>query len=158
MDTVGLLNAVEEINSFFGEGTFVDLHILNNSVVGFYKTKVVKYKNIKNEDTSYLFPTTFRLINNKIETVMTFGSVNRNFEIPKNINGTEYGTILHTLSVGNHLYKLLVGRQFIEDEDIGIQIKGFELKSFICIIEALDSIGFPFIRITNNESFSENSY
>lgn len=158
MDAVGLLSAVEEINSFFGDDTFVDLHILNNSVVGFYKTKVVKYKNIKNEETSYLFPTTFRLINNKIETFMTFGSVVRNFEIPNNINGTEYGTVLQTVSVGNHLYKLLVGRQFIEDEDMGVQIKGFELKSFVCIIEALDYVGFPFIRITNNEAINESNY
>lgn len=161
MNGVMLLSLIEEINSFFSDATndtFIDLHILNNSVVGFYKTKVIKYKNHKNEDVSYLFPTTFRLINNRIETIMTFGSVDRNFQIPKDINGTEYGTILQTVNIGNHLYKLLIGRQFLEDEDVGVQIKGFELKSFICIIEALNNIGFPFMRITNNEAIIKSTF
>jgi hypothetical protein len=143
------MNITELLSVIEGDDYFMDQHIFNNTVVGFYKTSVVKYKNVKDEDTSYLFPTTFRFIDNKIETIMTFGSVDRNFEIPRNVNGTEYGTNLQTVSVGNHLYKLLIGRQ--ENEYI-------DTKVFICIIEALDNIGFPFMRIANNESIRQNTY
>jgi hypothetical protein len=153
MNTLDLLTAIVELNSCTGN-FFIDLHIINNEVVGFYKTRVVTYRSSSDISTSYLFPTTFRLINNRIENTMTFGSVERNFTIPKGINGTDFGTTLQLMGVGNHIYKLLVGRQYIEYEDDRFPFEVFEIKSYICIIQALDSIDFPFMRIANNESIN----
>lgn len=156
MQSIELLNILEQ--SFFS-GYFIDLHIINDNVVGFYKTKEVKYKNINNEEVSYLFPTTFKTINGCIQTTMVFGSVERNFEAPR-LNGTGYGTELITLGVGTHLYKLLAGQQYIssDDEEFVFSEYGLYIKSFICIIEALDGIGFPFIRITNNSNIEKDNF
>lgn len=147
MNLIELLKQVElEIYSDF----FIDLHILNDRVVGFYKTRVVKYKNNRNQEMSYLFPTTFRVVNNNLEIVMTLGSVDRHFIVPNNINGTEFGTELDTLNVQNHLYKLLIAKQLKDKNDP----LALDIKSFVCIIEALDNIGFPFMRIEHDTSRS----
>ena len=79
MKAMDILNYME--NNYYTD-YFIDLHIVDNQVVGFYKTHSIKYKNTYNEDISYLFPITFNFINNKIETTITFGSVERNFTIP----------------------------------------------------------------------------
>ncbi len=144
MTTIELLNFVENI------GYFKDIHIVDNTVVCFYQTMVVKYKNKKNEDSSYLFPTTFRYLNNKIYTTMVFGSVERGFLIPNNVNGVGDGTELKLYSVNNHLYNLLVGENISDPNTENFEIH--MMKSYVCIIEHLDHIGFPFMRITNNNS------
>lgn len=128
---------------------FIDLHIVNNKVVSFFKTRVVKYKDTNGNDVSYLFPTTFVFNNGQIQTSMVFGSVARNFKLTRKINGTgtDTGTELSTISVESHLYKLLVANQFVTDPEYFPHIKGVNRKSFICIIEDLERIGFPFMRI-----------
>lgn len=63
MTAIDLLYYIE--NDDLTKGCFIDLHIVNNSVVGFYKTHTIKYMNIKGKEESYLFPTTFEYNNNK---------------------------------------------------------------------------------------------
>jgi hypothetical protein len=149
MNTLDLFRQVSAWNTPWtddiNDTSFVNLQIENDAVVGFYKTRVVKYKNTENEDVSYLFPTTFRVVDNVIKTTMTFGSVERNFILPSNINGVEsypdsYTMNLKTVGVGNHLYNLLIAEMY-----------GFlDTKPFVCIIEDLNNRGFPFIRITSS--------
>lgn len=164
MNVTGLLNKVEEVVSaynFIGDGKlFLDLHIIDDTVVGFYKTIEIKYNNIKNEEISYLFPTTFRWLNGKLHTTIVFGSVDRHFIIPSIDHlYTKYGMKLSTMNVSNHLYKLLIATQYIENEEDENIVNGFELKSIVNVISYLNEIGFPFMRITNNTSIKlENSY
>lgn len=157
MNTIDLFNFIEE-NKSYEFKNFVDLHIFNNQVVGFYKTRYVLYEDKNKILKSYLFPTTFEILNNTIKTTMIFGSVERNFQV-EDINGTDGGTILKTLNVGNHIYKLLVAEQFISEKDKknGFHTNGFHLKNFICIIESLSMMKFPFMRITNNDSIEKYS-
>lgn len=156
MNVIELLNFIEENQSC--SKPFEDLHIINNQVVGFYKTIYVGYKDSNDKPKSYLFPTTFELVNNRIRTTMIFGSVERNFEIKNHINGTESGTNIITLGVGNHLYKLLAAVQYNSEIDVPEHhAKGFATKPFMAIIEALDHMKFPFIRITNNDSIKNIS-
>ncbi len=132
---------------------FVDLHIVDRQVTGFYKTHVVKYKNAHNENVSYLFPTSFKWENNKLKTTMVFGSVERTFHIPQNINGTGHGTELKTVDVYPNYYKLLIAEQINTES---WRYDSLDLKPFVCIIEALCQLEFPFMRITNNHNIKSN--
>ncbi len=149
MEAIDMLNYIEnEIN--FNE-YFIDLHIMNNSVVGFYKTRAVKYDNIKGIKESYLFPTTFIFNNEKIETSMVLGSVERNFQIPVLDYSVAFETNLITSGVGYHLYKLLIAKQRLnntENELFGL----INIKAFMSAISDLEDMGFPFMRITNNKA------
>jgi hypothetical protein len=154
MDAIEILNYVE--NDFL-EGNFIDLHILNNTVVGFYKTQFLKYKDIKGNEVSYLFPITFMFNNGKMEISMTFGSVERNFQMPIDIEcfniGVDVEANLVTIGVGNHLYKLLVlkiGINNTETKEFGF----LGIKVFIDMIAQLKWIGFPFMRIATNNTLS----
>lgn len=134
---------LNEVNGHY----FIDCNIVdNNTITGFYKTRVVKYTNAKQEQVSYLFPTTFKIIGGSVHTMMTFGSVTRKFQVPYRLNGTGHGTELSAIRVNGHFYSLLVATQQYVEWD------GVDTKSFICIIEALNKIGFPFMRIANNNS------
>ena len=156
MNALELLNFIETEQSC--SKPFEDLHIINNQVIGFYKTFCVGYKDSNDKPKSYLFPTTFELVNNRIRTTMIFGSVERNFKIKNYIHGTGSGTNIITLGVGNHLYKLLAAVQYNSEVDIpSHHAKGFETKPFMAIIEALDYMNFPFMRITNNDSIKNIS-
>ena len=150
MQLVDLLNYIE--NSV-GNEYFTNLHIVNNNVVGFYKTIYVTYEDVNKNTKPYLFPTTFKFVNNRIHTTMVFGSVISNFTVPHNINGTGYGTKLVTLGVGNHLYKLLTAIQ--TDSPNNFNEYSFHLKAFMGIILDLESAGFPFMRIADNTSIVE---
>ncbi|MDD2267362.1 hypothetical protein [Sulfuricurvum sp.] len=136
------------------ECCFVDLDILEDRGIGYYKTIHIKYKDINGNDISYLFPITFQYINGNLVFTMILGSIEKDFIVPENVNGTYkdskhfQGSVeLKTSNVSYHSYKLLVidGRTNI-----------FDLKSYQCIIEGLNSIGFPFMRISN--SIAINSY
>ncbi len=149
MEAIEILNHIENAYDEY----FIDLHIINNSVVGFYKTHSIKYYNAKGMEESYLFPTTFIFNNGKIETSMVLGSVERNFKIPVNNeieNGSFNETNLVTSGVGYHLYKLLIAEQRLNHtpHDFGL----INIKAFMLVIFGLDQIGFPFMRITNNKS------
>lgn len=148
MKALDILNYIE--NNPLGN-YFIDLHIVDNQVVGFYKTHSIKYKNTYKEDVSYLFPTTFIFTNNTIEIMVTFGSVERNFIAP-NILG-EYicrnnNVELVTIPIYPHLYKLLAVKYSSIDKNQDIYFN----KELASIISTLEGIGFPFIRITNNNS------
>ncbi len=149
MEAIDMLNYIEnEIN--FNE-YFIDLHIMNNSVVGFYKTRAVKYDNIKGIKESYLFPTTFIFNNGKIETSMVLGSVEKYFQIPIIKYAIDFETNLVTSGVGNHLYKLLIAKQRLDNSksELGGLIN---TKAFMAAISDLEDMGFPFMRITNNKA------
>lgn len=149
MTILELLKFVENID----KNILKDIHIVNDTVVCFYKTIFVKYTNKNNEKISYLFPTTFRYSNNKIHTSMVFGSVERSFQLPNGINGVGYGTELKLYSVNNHLYSLFVGENIL---DTTTEYFHFNIKSYMGIIEHLDKMGFPFMRITNNDALLPN--
>ncbi len=156
MDAIDILNYIEtEVNFDEFIVYFIDLHIMDNSVVGFYKTQSIKYDNIHGEKESYLFPTTFVFNNGKIETSMVLGSVKRNFQIPRNdsINyAREVETNLVTSGVGRHVYKLLIAKQRLDDIDNEEVDSMINIKSFMHVISGLDDTGFPFMRITNNKA------
>lgn len=131
---------------------FINLDIEKDVGIGYYKTMHIQYKDIKGNEVPYLFPMTFQFVNGKLAVNMVLGSVDKNFIAPININGTytdskHYkGTVsLNTISLGFHTYKLLA------IEGIG---DIFDLKSYQCIIEGLDNIGFPFMRISSNNSIN----
>jgi hypothetical protein len=149
MTIIEILNYIE--NYWISE--FTDLHIIDNSVVCFYKTHTIKYTNVNNQIVSYLFPTTFSFRNGKLETSMIFGSVERNFTVPRLKEDCSYsdGTILTTIGVGNHLYKLVIAYQSneVKNKDYNELIN---IKPFQCAILGLDQIGFPFMRITNSNN------
>ena len=142
-DKMKISELINKIDGYY----IIDCNIVdNNTITGFYKTQVVKYTNVKQEEVSYLFPTTFKIIGGNVHTTMIFGSVARNFEVPYRLNGTGHGTELSAVRVNGHVYSLLIAtQQYVEWGAI-------DIKSFICIIEALDIIGFPFMRIANNNS------
>jgi len=83
---------------------------------------------------------------------MTFGSVQRNFTLLHDINGTGYETDLLLIPIYTHIYKLLCAKQSSND----LKHEHIDPKTFICIIEALNSKGFPFMRITHNTELSNN--
>ena len=152
MTNIEILNYIE--NHWISDCEyFVDLHILDNRVVGFYKTQTVAYTNAHGEISFYLFPITFSYRNSKFEISMTFGSVERDFIVPKLPENCTYTdeTILTTVGVGNHLYKLLVAYQSneIRNDDYEELIN---IKSFQCAILGLEQISFQFLRITNNNN------
>ena len=132
--------------------SFTQLKVINNKVVGFYKTRYVFYENYRGEKRSYLFPTTFSLENGKVKTTMVFGSVTDDFCVP-NVQGTGEGTELVTASVGFHHYKLLMAIQHeLDQPEMGMY--GFHYKSFAGIIVGLDNLGFPFMRIAERDSIN----
>lgn len=134
------------------------MHIINNTVVGFYKTSVVKYKNHNNEDTPYLFPVSFIVGNSAMQVAITYGSVERNFEVPQNFSYNNYRSKLKTVSVGNHLYSLLVGTDTVSYTDYLEREIQTTLKELIyCLIPELNEMGFPFMRIANNDSISRET-
>ncbi len=145
MTALEMLTLLEEDRTF--GGYFVDLHIVNNQVAGFYKTLVVKYKDCKGDDVSYLFPTTFVFRDGKIQISMVLGSVTRDFVLEKKIHGTGDGTELSTVTVSPHLYKLLIANNQKSEETHYLDV----LKSFMLIIEDLNRMGFPFIRIAQDK-------
>lgn len=157
MNSIDLLNFIEEggLGPF---ANFTDIHIINNQVVGFYKTKYVLYEDKNGKLKSYLFPTTFEMIGNRIKTTMIFGSVERNFQVEE-VNGTGDNTSLKTINVGNHIYKLLVAEQYEKalDKKIYNYPIGFRIKPFVAIIESLSHMKFPFMRITNNDAIDKYS-
>ena len=142
MKALDILNYMER--SFMTD-YFVDLHIINNSVVGFYKTHTVKRRN----QQAYLFPITCSFANGKLHTTMTFGSVQRNFILPRNdeiIMAQKAGVDLNMLTINNHIYKLLTAQQnSILSSDI--RHDSINVKAFMAIILGLANIDFPFIRI-----------
>lgn len=155
MTPIEFLNKIEKTNQDNGYVCFVDLHIINDSVIGFYKTQIIKYENSNGEKVSYLFPTTFKEINGLIYTTMMIGSVERNFELPKIHHFSEnYGTKLQTINVQSHLYKLLAITQYIQlgNDDYYDECNGLNIKMLMDSIYQLNNLGFPFMRITNNES------
>jgi hypothetical protein len=150
MTPIDILNYIEREDM---SEVFTDLHIINDTVVGFYKTQHIKYENMKGEETSYLFPTTFRNVNGLIHTTMVVGSVERNFKIPRiHQFDDNYGTKLQTFGIQSHLYKLLSITQYIQlnNCDYYDECEGFNIKMLMDSIHQLDRIGFPFMRITNN--------
>lgn len=155
MNSIDLLNKIEKNNY---DKLFRDLHIINDTVVGFYKTMVIKYKNKKGEEKSYLFPTTFRNVNGLIHTTMVVGSVERNFEIPRLYQFDDnHGTKLQTYGIQSHLYKLLAITQYIKSNngDYYDGCDGLNIKMLMDSIYHLDLLGFPFMRITNNDSLEK---
>lgn len=148
MEAIDILTYIE--NDFINEH-FIDLRIMNNSVVGFYKTHTVKYDNIHGITESYLFPTTFIFNNGKIETSMVLGSVEKYFQIPILQYAIDFETNLVTSGVSNHLHKLLIAKQRLDnsENELGCLIN---TKAFMAAISELDSMGFPFMRITNNDA------
>jgi hypothetical protein len=151
MNGIELLEVIEREIDFY-DNIFVDLHVINDTVVGFYKTQHMKYKNKNAEETSYLFPTTFRNLNNSIHTTVVVGSVERNFEVPTIYRWSNYATKLEILSVQTHLYKLLAITQHVQpaDEDYYEGCIGLNIKMIMDSIYQLNEIGFPFMRISNN--------
>lgn len=143
-----ILNLVESYSD-----CFIDIHIVDNQVIGFYKTIHTKYKDTFNKDVSYLFPTTFKWEDNYLKTTMVFGSVDRKFQNIK-VNGTGFGTELKTKDVYPHYYKLIAAEQVNKEK---WEYYGeLNLKAFQVIIEALARIGFPFMRITNNANMKQD--
>ena len=142
MKALDILNYMER--SFMAD-YFIDLHIINNSVVGFYKTHTIKRRNKQ----SYLFPITCTFANGKLHTTMTFGSVQRNFVLPQNneiIMAQEAGVDLKILTINNHIYKLLTAQQSsLLSSDI--RHDSINVKAFMAIILGLANIDFPFIRV-----------
>lgn len=152
MNSIDLFNLVEQrICSHYNY--FEDLHIINNKVVGFYKTKYVRYKDKNDKSISYLFPTTFEIEDDKIKTTIIFGSVERDFEV-EDVNGTGFDTYLETFSVGNHLYKLL---GLIQYDELSNNYLDYRIKPIVCVIESLNAMKFPFMRIANNKSIEKYS-
>ena len=145
MDVIELLDLIKRYEPEY----FIDLQINNNKVVGFYKTMYVLDPSGIGEDRPYLFPTTFSFENGKVKTTMVFGSVREDFYIPK-VEGTGFGTELITASVGFHHYKLLMAVQ--HDNGSHVFNGGVHVKAFMGIILDLAGLGFPFMRIADNES------
>jgi hypothetical protein len=144
-----LLDLMDDLEN---EDYFIDLVLDNNSIICFYKTIELKYLDSKNNNISYLFPTTFRVVNGQILVNMVLGSVYGDFVVPENINGTfinskhYMGSVqLKKFNVGYHSYHLLC------IEGIG---NLFDTKPYQCIMIDLYNIGFPFMRITNNGSMN----
>ncbi len=156
MNVIDLLKKIENENI---DALFVDLHIIDETVIGFYKTQIVKYENSNGEKTSYLFPTTFKLIDGLIHTTMIVGSVERSFLTPKIYDSHQkYGTNLQIIGVQSHLYNLLAITQYIQvdNDDYYEQCNGLNIKMLMDCIYQLNQLGFPFMRITNNESLIKN--
>lgn len=92
-------------------------------------------------------------IDNKFHITMVFGSVERSFEIPTHVNGTQDSAELKLMSVSGHLYSLLVGINIVDVNENYMHLNLNKIvKPYVCIIEHLDRLGFPFMRITNNDS------
>ena len=155
---------IEELLLRAGAKGYHDLSILNDRVVGFYKTKIVKYENPKGTMTSYLFPTTFHFEKDNVIVHMLLGSVKNNFKIPDNSNiknATDYDVVLKIVNVGNHTYKHLIAQQ---TNKIPKMINGrrsplfMHQKILTFVILGLSQTGFPFIQITDGSSLQEDPH
>jgi len=132
-----------------GRDLFINLYIVDNKVVGYYKTKVIKYQDFYDNTCSYLFPVEFIFIDGVIETTMFFGFVDKLFLLP-NLNGTKVDTKLILIESSDGLYNKLFAKQS------GVCSWGYiNTKSFVCLIESLNYIGFPFMKIATNDSLSK---
>jgi len=87
-----------------------------------------------------------------IETVMTLGFVDNNFVLP-DVNGSKQSTKLIKKDTESNLYQILLAKQSGENMWGMINIKSFQ-----CLLESLNYIGFPFIKIINNESLGKKLY
>ncbi len=135
---------------------FHDLQIIDgNKVVGFYKTRVVKYKNRLNQNISYLFPATFSVANGYVTVIMTFGSVERGYNPAYALSGkNEYN--LYVINLYSHLYGLLAVKKHISiNEFLNLYSHREMIKHFINTIRYLEDCDFPFMRINNQDSASE---
>ena len=139
---------LEYIEKHVGTSYLTELRVVNNKVVAFYQTISVKYLNSNGEQTPYLFPVTFSYEGGKIKTTMVFGSVTDNFRVPK-VEATAYGLTLMAPHVGFHYYKLLIA---VQNDLEGYE--GFYLKPFMALISELGGLGFPFMRIADNNSIN----
>lgn len=77
---------------------------------------------------------------------IVFGSVDRNFIIPTAIDdrATKMRIFLTVSGVVSHIYKLLIAMNTLNNES--------DLKAIMILIQDLDRIGFPFMRITNDQA------
>ncbi len=146
-----LLNNLQgntEIRRYFHNLQIID----GNKVVGFYKTRVVKYKNRLNQNISYLFPATFSVVNGYVTVTMTFGSVERGYNPAYSFNGkNEYN--LYVLDVQSHLYGLLAAKRHISISEFLNQNYHQEMiRYFVNTIQYLDEHAFPFMRIAHQDS------
>jgi len=147
MKAIDILNYIQ--TEMIIDNIFVDLYIVEDKVFGYFKTKYIKYPDIHGNKVSYLFPVEFIFKNNLIETTMTLGFVDNNF-IPPNVNGSNESTKLITKKIESNLYSILIAKQS------GVCAWGLiNITSFQCLIESLNYIGFPFIKITTNELLSK---
>ena len=135
---------------------FHDLQIIDgNQVVGFYKTRVVKYKNRLNQNISYLFPATFIVVNGYVTVTMTFGSVERGYNPAYALSGkNEYN--LYVTNLYSHLYGLLAAKKYISiNEFLNQNYHREMIRYFINTIQYLEDCDFPFMRINNQDSASD---
>ena len=134
MQNIELLNYLEKSQC---KNYLIDLHIVNNQIIGFYKTFYIKYM-LEDKEMSYYFPLTFNIVDNKLIITAIFGSVSRNYILPK----LDYDLPLELFQVNNHLYKLLGMKLVVNDW------KNFiNFKPFMSAIEQLDRLKFSFMRI-----------
>lgn len=130
--------------------------IIDNNVLGFYKTHYIKYINKKGFEESYLFPVTFTLEKN--DTVVSVSAIlgyvypdSQISEISYINSGLQEGAILMTESIGNHLYKNLIFKHSMEIVKGRLSARIMSLKVLGNAIYALNEIGFPFMKIANYE-------
>ncbi len=130
----------------------IDMSIIDNSVVGFYKTHTVKYIDHSGYVQSYLFPITFTLKDNEVNVTALLGFVNRDFQtygIPRLKSDLGEGAILTVENIENHLYKNLIFNHSMQISNDILSTRIMSLKVLSNTILKLSQIGFPFIKITN---------
>ena len=151
MTNIEILNYLKE---GFMSDYFVDLHIKDHNVIGFYKTHSVQYTNSSNQKISYLFPVTFSYRNTHLTTTMTFGLVERNFIVPELLESCAYcdGQTLKVVPVANHLYSHLIAHQSHNTLEQNKYGEYLNIKSFACAILGLSQIQFPFLKIVDTNS------
>ena len=132
---------------------YIDLCIINNSVVGFYKTHTVKHINHSGCVESYLFPITFTLKDDEINVTAVLGSVHKEFRInsiPFLESDLGEGAILTMQNIENHLYENLIFRHSMKITNDRLSRRIMSLKALANTISNLSRVGFPFIKITNS--------
>jgi len=151
------MNLAELLSRAQAKG-YCDLSILNDSVVGFYKTHSIKYKNKKGFEESYFFPTTFSLKEDNVITSMLLGCVSKDFQIPYHSeieNAIRYGVNLKIIDVENHTYKHLIAQETSKIPEGRLGYRFIHPKTFGFIILGLSSVGFPFIQIPSKNSLED---
>ena len=154
MTSKEIINYIEE--SFMSH-YFVDLHLSNNDVIGFYKTQSLKYIDKNNQEISYLFPVHFSFHNSLLITRMTFGFVERGFTLPKLKEDCAYvdGLVFRTEPSEDLIYNRLVAIQTHNIKEKNRHHEYINIKSFMCSILGLSQIGFPFMKIINQNTLKK---